>query len=176
MYAQSIQVIPFDRPARAGRTDRIAARRAELRTVRRSAVHAAASRRTVTRDAEARTVSATRPVRVRRRSAAAFLRSVICSLLLVSFFFLCTMYFRASAQEAAADHKYYTSITVGYGEDFMDLVAPYSSDTAHYPEAQDYLKEVCEINRLAYNEDHTTLRIHAGDTVIVPYYSQEVLP
>ena len=63
-------------------------------------------------------------------------------------------------------YKYYSKITVHSGENLTSLSQKYISD--EYKNADSYIKEVCAINNL--DEDET---IYAGESLIVPYYSDE---
>ncbi len=161
MYAQSIQLISISRNDRVGR-QAVAAGRAAAERVRAGAV-------TRTRQAR-RELSRTRAVRSRFLPRTAVTRLAILGILLCCSLFSAGLYSQAAAAEAAEDYKYYTDITLAYGEDFMDIASRYA-DEVHYPKMQDYLREVCSINNLTYEEDMTTLQIHPGDTLIVPYYS-----
>ena len=63
-------------------------------------------------------------------------------------------------------YKYYSSVTVHSGESLTSISQKYISD--EYKNADSYIKEVCAINNL--DEDET---IYAGESLIVPYYSDE---
>ena len=63
--------------------------------------------------------------------------------------------------------KYYTSISVKYGETLWDIADEYI-DYNQYKDKNAYIAEVQSINRL--DEDGT---VKAGQYLIVPYYSSE---
>lgn len=69
--------------------------------------------------------------------------------------------------EQKINFKYYTSITVAYGETLWDIADSYI-DYGEYESKQDYLAEVQSINHL--DEEYS---IRAGQTLIVPYFSTE---
>ncbi len=62
--------------------------------------------------------------------------------------------------------KYYTQVTVAYGDTLTDIAGRYISED--YRNEESYINEVCSINHL---EDQDKLL--AGTTIIVPYYSEE---
>ncbi|WP_130838730.1 hypothetical protein [Lachnoclostridium sp. Marseille-P6806] len=81
---------------------------------------------------------------------------------------------RAEASDRSrTDQKYYTSVTVAYGEGMTELVDRYYSPE-HYGSREEYAEEVCFINHLGRGGEENVLR--PGDHVIVPYYSAELLP
>ena len=63
--------------------------------------------------------------------------------------------------------KYYTDVTIKYGESLWNIADEYI-DYSHYDNKADYIKEVCSINNL---EDAS--EICSGQTLVVPYYSTE---
>ena len=73
----------------------------------------------------------------------------------------------ASSGEDQLKFKYYTQVTVAYGETLWDL----SDDYINYDEyknKKEYIAEVQSINHLAEEDS-----IRAGQTLIVPYYSYD---
>ena len=73
----------------------------------------------------------------------------------------------ASSGEEQLKFKYYTQVTVAYGETLWDLSDDYI-DYEEYKDKTEYIDEVQSINHLA-GEDS----IRAGQMLIVPYYSYE---
>ena len=63
--------------------------------------------------------------------------------------------------------KYYTQVTVAYGETLWNLSDDYI-DYEEYKDKKEYIQEVQSINHLS-DEDG----IRAGQTLIVPYYSYD---
>lgn len=63
--------------------------------------------------------------------------------------------------------KYYTSVTVGAGDNLWSIADQYV-DYHQYKDKDTYIEEVCSINNL---ED--AAEILAGQRLIVPYYSAE---
>lgn len=62
-------------------------------------------------------------------------------------------------------HKYYTSIQIAEGSTLRTIAEEYISE--EYSDTGSYIYEVMQINAL--NEE----KIHAGQFLIVPYYSEE---
>ena len=73
----------------------------------------------------------------------------------------------ASSGEEQLKFKYYTQVTVAYGETLWDLSEDYI-DYEEYKDKTEYIDEVQSINHLAEEDS-----IRAGQTLIVPYYSYE---
>lgn len=73
----------------------------------------------------------------------------------------------ANTGEETLSFKYYTNVTVAYGESLWNLADDYI-DYDHYKNKNIYIAEVCSINHLANEAD-----IQAGQSLIVPYYSNE---
>lgn len=80
---------------------------------------------------------------------------------------------RAAEKNTESGYKYYTSITVGNGEDLQDIADRYFNDE-HYSSTDAYIDEVCAINHY-YQTSAELPEIHAGEHLIVPYYSDEYL-
>lgn len=73
----------------------------------------------------------------------------------------------ASSGEDQLKFKYYTQVTVAYGETLWDLSDDYI-DYDEYKNKKEYIAEVQSINHLAEEDS-----IRAGQTLIVPYYSYD---
>ena len=73
----------------------------------------------------------------------------------------------ASNGENQLKFKYYTQVTVAYGETLCDLSDSYI-DYEEYKDKNAYIAEVRSINHLS---DENGVR--AGQTLIVPYYSYD---
>lgn len=76
---------------------------------------------------------------------------------------------RASSREKEPNYKYYTTVTIGYGEDLSDIVFRYC-DSSEYKSADDYVCEICEINSLPYQKGQVP-DLHAGTKIVIPYFS-----
>ncbi len=63
--------------------------------------------------------------------------------------------------------KYYTSITVAYGDTLWDIAEQYI-DYEQYEDRNAYIEEVRSINHLNVEAD-----IKAGQHLVVPYYSSD---
>lgn len=73
---------------------------------------------------------------------------------------------RAQASSEPVHYKYFRSIMVYSGDTLSAISSRYIDD--HYTSVQDYIDEVCEMNHLQDADD-----IHAGDYLIIPYYSTD---
>lgn len=73
----------------------------------------------------------------------------------------------ASSGEDQLKFKYYTQVTVAYGETLWDLSDDYI-DYEEYKDKTAYIEEVQSINHLSEEDS-----IRAGQTLIVPYYSYD---
>ena len=72
----------------------------------------------------------------------------------------------SSDKNIASYNKYYVSIRVESGDTLWTIADEYVD--GFNIEKSDYIEEVCQINEISKNE------IHAGDYIVVPYYSQDV--
>lgn len=75
----------------------------------------------------------------------------------------------ASTGNEQLKFKYYTQVTVAYGETLWNLSDDYI-DYDEYKDKHEYIEEVQSINHLAEEDD-----IRAGQTLIVPYYSYDFI-
>ena len=76
---------------------------------------------------------------------------------------------KASGMEEKTTFKYYTSVTIGYGDSLWTIADRYM-DSDYYRDKSAYITEVCQINSLAKDS-----QIIAGQKLIVPYYSTEYM-
>ena len=72
---------------------------------------------------------------------------------------------KSKASEKNASFKYYTSIEIEQGDTLWSIASEYIS--AEYDSIQDYIEEVKELNQLGPDD------IHAGQYLMIPYYSSE---
>ena len=72
----------------------------------------------------------------------------------------------SSDKDIASYNKYYVSIRVESGDTLWTIADEYID--GFNIEKDDYINEVCEINEISKDD------IHAGDYIVVPYYSQDV--
>ena len=70
---------------------------------------------------------------------------------------------RAQAASAEVTQKYYTSIQINSGDTLWSIAEDYI--TEDYRDMNEYIDEVCSINKICRDE------IHAGAYITVPYYS-----
>ncbi len=77
--------------------------------------------------------------------------------------------FKSSANtgEEQLSFKYYTNITVVYGESLWEIADRYI-DYSRYEDKEDYIDEVKNMNHLDADGN-----IKAGQSLVVPYYSYE---
>ena len=73
----------------------------------------------------------------------------------------------ASNGEDQLKFKYYTQVTLAYGETLWDLSDSYI-DYEEYKDKNEYIAEVQSINHLTEEGS-----VRAGQTLIVPYYSYD---
>lgn len=71
---------------------------------------------------------------------------------------------RANDGSAPVIYKYYTSIMIMPGDSLWSLADSYSEG---YNSKEDYIADVMRVNSLMEEE------IHAGDYLVLPYYSSE---
>lgn len=79
---------------------------------------------------------------------------------------------RASSREFPKAYKYYDTITVGYQENLLDIVQRYDN-REFYETQKDYVKELCRINNLVF-DDTGYPEVSPGTHLVVPYYSEEL--
>ena len=72
----------------------------------------------------------------------------------------------SSKADVASYNKYYTSIRIEAGDTLWTIADEYISDLNI--DKQEYIAEICAINDICENE------IHAGDYVVIAYYSQDM--
>ena len=72
----------------------------------------------------------------------------------------------ASNDKSTAQYKYYKSICIEEGDTLWDIAGEYTEGTGM--DRDEYIQEICDLNGI-YSEE-----IHAGDYIIVSYYSDEL--
>lgn len=70
---------------------------------------------------------------------------------------------KAQAAPAESSYKYYTSIQVQKGDTLWNIADSYM--TEEYADMNEYINEICRINHIGDG------RIHAGEYLTIPYYS-----
>lgn len=106
-----------------------------------------------------------------RRRKAFLLRSVLLAIILAGTTAGFQIMTRASSRPEQQTWKYYTTVTIPYGEDLHAIVYTYRDKTA-YPEENDYIREICDINGLPYREGEIP-DLSPGTKIVIPYYSTE---
>ena len=92
--------------------------------------------------------------------------TLICVIVIFAIFFGQSLNSEAHSKEMPVRYKYYTSITVHYGDTLESIAEEYISD--EYKGIDAYVKEVCYINHIGEGG-----KIIAGENIVVPYYSEE---
>ena len=92
---------------------------------------------------------------------------VIILLLSLGIFFGTSVNTLASAKtDIASYNKYYTSIQISYGDTLWNIVDEYIENLNI--SKTEYIDEICQLNKISEDE------IHAGDYIVIPYYSDEI--
>lgn len=102
---------------------------------------------------------------VRRQKAMLVFAFLFLAIVILS---LCFSFItNADSAQTSHKYKYYTDVTVGYGETLWDIALEYM--TEEYDSPKDYIHEVQELNDI-----WNTNAIYTGKKLIVPYYSEEL--
>lgn len=90
------------------------------------------------------------------------------TIILISCLSLCLFSLKTKAQSDSTDisYKYYKSISVNTGDTLWDYATKYA-DSEFYDSYESYINEIISINAL------TNDSIRAGQSIIIPYYSNE---
>lgn len=107
-----------------------------------------------------------------RRKSAFAVRALVLAVIFSGMLAGFQMMTRASSREKEQTYKYYTTVTIGYGEDLSDIVYQYC-DRSEYASADDYVREICDINSLPYQKGIVP-DLGAGAKIVIPYYSTEI--
>jgi len=102
----------------------------------------------------------------RRQREAAQKRVAVLFCSIVAVVMICSVMFgaiRTQAAPAETTVKYYTSIQVESGDTLWAIAGEYITDD--YADMNEYIREVCSINHISEDE------IHAGQYIVIPYYS-----
>ena len=104
----------------------------------------------------------------RRRQLRHNIMKFVLTVMLISCLSVCFFSFKAKAQsnDAEISYKYYKSISVSAGDTIWDYAAEYA-DEEYYDSYESYINEVIRINALSNDS------IRAGQSIIIPYYSNE---
>lgn len=82
------------------------------------------------------------------------------------------MMIRASSRPKEQLWKYYTTVQTGSDHDLDDIVRENMNETV-YSSADDYVREVCEINSLPYKKGSLP-DLKPGSVIVIPYHSTEL--
>jgi len=74
--------------------------------------------------------------------------------------------FASPKKDVASYNKYYKSVRVEAGDTLWAIADEYIADMN--VDKNDYIKEICELNAICEDD------IHAGDYIVIAYYSQDV--
>ena len=101
------------------------------------------------------------------RKQVIMLASVVALVIFTVLFFGNTLKLDAQSDTFTPEFKYYTTVTVHSGDTLWSIASEnFNSD--HYDSVGAYVGEICTINQIA---DQQT--INAGESIILPYYSNE---
>ena len=156
-----------------GREDRMQqkyitiSRQNELKSERKKEGGKTVSTKTVCR--KGRTSSRTGKSSAGRRGRSFALRTLVLAMIFSGMMAGFQMMTRASSREKEQTYKYYTTVTIGYGEDLSDIVYQYC-DSSEYESADAYVREICDINSLPYRKGSVP-DLKAGARIVIPYYS-----
>jgi len=106
--------------------------------------------------------------RVRVEKEAQQKRIVILFCSLVAVVLIGSIFLRSTSAQAApaeTSYKYYTSIQIEAGDTLWQIANNYITD--EYSDIHEYIAEVCSINHILEDE------IHAGQYIVIPYYSTD---
>jgi cell division protein YceG involved in septum cleavage len=106
-------------------------------------------------------VSNNRRMVVRRQKIALTSIALIAIIMIICIFLFGAIHTQAAPSEISC--KYYTSIEVKSGDTLWSIASEHITDD--YDDMNDYINEVCSINKISQNE------IHAGQYITIPYYS-----
>lgn len=113
-----------------------------------------------------------RAYRWKQRRMRKFRKRVLSVAMKVCLLASCVLFYHAisSSANSGADEvsfKYYARVTVHSGDTLWSISDDYI-DYDQYRNKNAYIEEVCSINGI-YEDD----TLHAGQTLVVPYYSSE---
>lgn len=101
---------------------------------------------------------------VRRQKTMLFAAMLFLTIIGLSFCF--SFITNADAVQTPHRYKYYTDVTVEWGDSLWDIAAEYM--TEEYDSASAYVREVQKLNDIWNIHE-----IYSGQKLIVPYYSDE---
>lgn len=107
-------------------------------------------------------------IRRRRQLRRNILISFFSIFMILTLSFTCFVIMSSAKDDTPITYKYYTQITVAYGESLEDIALQYM--TEEYTSVESYIKEVKQMNSI--RGDH---KVYPGDYLIVPYYSSDFL-
>ena len=92
-------------------------------------------------------------------------RIIICTVLFFVFFALISAFKNSDgkADASTTNQKYFTCITISYGDTLYDIATEYFSE--EYKSVDAYIEEVKSINNL------TSDNITSGASLVIPYYA-----
>ncbi len=97
-------------------------------------------------------------------------RIVVLFCSMVAMVMTCFLLFNTTSTQAAPSevtYKYYTNIQIKSGDTLWNIASEYATD--EYSDVNEYIEEVCALNHISEDE------IHAGQYLVIPYYSAEVI-
>ena len=103
--------------------------------------------------------------RIVRRQIVLLSFTIALFIFLLSFLFISFMT-DAQTDDYRPEFKYYKTVTVHSDETMWDIARTNYSE-AHYKNLDDYIAEICAINSIG-----NANKINAGESLVVPYYSE----
>lgn len=106
----------------------------------------------------------------RKRQLQNNIMKFVLTIILISCLSVCLFSFKTKAQsdDAEISYKYYKSVSVSAGDTLWDYAVKYA-DEAFYDSYETYITEVMNINALSDDS------IKSGQSIIIPYYSNEFI-
>lgn len=111
-------------------------------------------------------MSASQKRRVQRMQRKFYSRLFVCVVLLMGIVLIHRLTLPTQAENDHEMYRYYTSVTVSSGDTLWSI-----ADTYHTVECGDkrtYIREIKRLNHLATDD------IHAGSSLVIPYYSADM--
>lgn len=106
-------------------------------------------------------------IRIIEKKILFFAVTLVCVLLTAWMISGRTASSKVNANEEMNNYKYYTSIQIQQGDSLWSIAGNYMS--ADYADIDEYISEVKQLNHLKSDA------IHAGEYLLVPYYSAQYL-
>lgn len=139
-----------------------------------SGEHVAGADQTAVRPERSRQRVRKAPAQVRRgrRAHAMLFRMVVFTVVFTAMLAGFQIMTGATSREKEKTYKYYTTVTLGYGEDITDIVYRYC-DSSEYHTPEEYVREICRINSIPWHKGEVP-DLRAGTQIVIPYFDTEL--